>query len=187
MNKCTKNIDLFKTDLVLWPINVGLHHSLAVILYPCSLLDQWLHGEDSVAKKQTRILHLNSLPGLRAHNSKKISEHLKKYILATWIDWPKRKEFVHLSAADRNSVETGHPNIIAKIRAIKPITVPVPQQKDGWSCGINTYRYAQAIMDTPLPCTLPATKQVSYLPAGFPELQINPLAELDQYAFWIKR
>ncbi|KAJ1400611.1 hypothetical protein B484DRAFT_437978, partial [Ochromonadaceae sp. CCMP2298] len=55
---------------------------------------------------------------------------------------------------------------------------------DAWSCGIFVCKYAEAVLQTPLPDS--GGKGSSYLKQGFPALQIDPLEELRHYACWLK-
>ena len=125
--KNAKKIDVFAKRLVFIIINADLHWSLVVLVNPGQVFDN-KRKEKSDKVDASFLLHLDSLG---AHDGKKIASNLYD-----WLNHQAKIAQTKISGA-----------VSFNTRTLPLCTPPIPQQKNGYDCGVFVCRYFEGFWE----------------------------------------
>eukprot|EP00981_Chlorochromonas_danica_P005158 scaffold1036_cov169-Ochromonas_danica.AAC.38 len=143
----TKNVNLFEMDFVFFPINLTNHWSLFVLVRPHLLwedprlnkvepVEEMIDdGSSTVGQVLADRACLLSLDSLTMHPYKKIGKRLTSYLYYEW--QARRKEL---------SLEASIPEA-EFVSCLPSVRCKVPQQMNGYDCGVFVGRFANMITD----------------------------------------
>jgi Ulp1 family protease len=131
----TKNVDLFKMDFIIIPINFVNHWSLCVVLQPWHILEQISENSSAYTSVDSscRLIFLDSCGDY--HDTEVISEIIKDYLFYEWIV----KYKITLTTAQTLSKKQRFFSIVHGFRASSP------QQPNGYDCGVYVIKNVEVM------------------------------------------
>jgi hypothetical protein len=166
----TSNIDLFRLDFILIPINFAFHWSLCVVFNPKALLNVYDEKYTDIFFQSNNTCNILMLDSLGMHNSDVISKHVKQFLFHEW-DTRYRKNIC--TTHDDDSASRVDDSFVSLMNTI---VVPVPRQSNGYDCGVFIIKFVECILlEWPLSVSANEKKPFAsiFIPSKFTQSRIT--------------
>jgi hypothetical protein len=132
LKRWIKNVDIWKQDILLIPINGSLHWSVVAVFHPGSLLQESSHG------RVPCLVHLDSGKRFRLHGSATLFRRIRMFLMA---------------CLEHEDGETAPFADAAAIMSMHGLSPPVPAQPNETDCGVHMLEWIERLLENPLQIT----------------------------------